>query len=170
LQLDDFPSLVLTFQPQEPLVSGHLRHPAVGAPQTPPGCGGEHTPFSNSEVTRMTTTETISSGLIEQQLLDCVRACADCAATCEACAKQCAQAGDASMATCIQLCLDCATTCLACIPLLARDSESYKELCRLCADLCDRCATECERYDDDKLRACAQACRHTAQMCRQMAS
>jgi hypothetical protein len=73
---------MLTFQRRESLASGHLQHPAVGPPQNHPAAAVSRPLSTNSEVTCMTTTETTSSGLIDQQLLDCIRACAECAAAC----------------------------------------------------------------------------------------
>jgi hypothetical protein len=64
-----------------------------------------------------------------------------------------------------------ANSAALCLPLLARNSDYYDQLCRICADACDACATECEQYDDDDfMRGCAQACRRCAEECRRLAA
>jgi hypothetical protein len=107
--------------------------------------------------------ETMTTQLVTGKVKEALGVVSDCAQT-----RDCMN--DPSMVDCARICLDCATVCAATAVLLARESKSYRTLCRVCADICDACAKECEKFDVEHCRVCARACRRCAEECRSLAA
>lgn len=100
----------------------------------------------------------------------CIDACNACASECEHCATACLAEEDVKMmARCIRLDRDCADICRMAAAWMARDSESAREICRLCAEVCRKCAEECARHEAEHCRRCAEACSRCADECEKMA-
>lgn len=71
----------------------------------------------------------------------------------------------------INLLMDCVNICEVAANFAIRDSNSYQQVCRLCAEICTRCADACDAFgkDDQNMQHCAQACRQCAEVCHTMA-
>lgn len=70
-----------------------------------------------------------------QQFQSCIRACYECAEACNHCAAACLQEQDVKMmARCIALDIDCAQVCELAAAVMARASESAKNVCGACAE------------------------------------
>jgi hypothetical protein len=109
--------------------------------------------------------------MAQPQYSACIEACNRCAEACHHCAASCLREPDVTaMARCIALDIDCAAMCQLAAGAMARDSESARSVCALCADICESCADECARHPMDHCRDCAAACRHCAEACRRMAA
>lgn len=101
----------------------------------------------------------------------CIEECLRCARACEECHTACLQEPDVqARITCMQHLNDCAEICFQAVALMARDSQSAKNFCNLCAAMCEACATECDKFQDTHCKECANICRSCAEVCRQMAS
>jgi hypothetical protein len=105
------------------------------------------------------------------QFVTCLRACDDTAAHCDFCASACLQDADPKpMDRCIALCIDAAAVCRLASAAMARDSESLRAVCGLCAQICETCANECARHPPEHCQLCAQSCMRCAQECRAVAN
>src|SRR5690625_2702527 len=101
----------------------------------------------------------------------CIEECLRCARACEECHTACLQEPDVqARITCMQHLNDCAEICFQAVALMARNSQSAKNFCNLCAAMCEACATECDKFQDTHCKECANICRSCAEVCRQMAS
>ncbi|HLG03593.1 MAG TPA: four-helix bundle copper-binding protein [Bacteroidia bacterium] len=98
-------------------------------------------------------------------------ALAQCAAECNHCATACLDEKDIMMLTrCIRLDIDCAEICSLAGGFVARGSESYKRVLKLCAEICEACAKECDTHTHmEHCSRCARACRDCADSCKNAA-
>lgn len=95
----------------------------------------------------------------------------DCATYCDLCTSACLREREVEkLAHCIRETIDCAEICRVTSALLARSSDSVRDLCRACAEVCARCAAHCEGLDYDHCRACARACRRAQEECEAIAA
>lgn len=105
------------------------------------------------------------------QFVTCIRACDDTTAHCEFTASTSLQEADPRpLARCIALCIDAAAVCRLASAAMARDSETLRPVCGLCAQICETCANECARHPAEHCQLCAQSCMRCAQECRALAN
>jgi len=100
----------------------------------------------------------------------CLLACSASAIASLRCASADLKESDVQLlARCIKLNNECAAFCLSTLEALARESESIKQICKLCAEICTACAVECEKHlHMDHCKICAEACRACAVECTKM--
>lgn len=99
----------------------------------------------------------------------CIEAFNVCATACNHCAASCLKEPDVKMMSkCIALDMDCAQMCTVAAAVMARGSEHYQEICKVCADICLSCGDECAKHDKTHCKECAKACNHCAEECRKM--
>lgn len=83
----------------------------------------------------------MATTILDDRVKSCSDARAECVEACEACARHCIEMAPAEMVQCVKLCLDVAVLCAACLPLLARSSPFWPQLCGLCAEAYEACAS-----------------------------
>ncbi len=103
------------------------------------------------------------------QMKTSIDACNNCAAMCNNCSSMSLKEKDVTaMSRCIQLNMECASICKAASQLMSMESESSKEICKICADICKKCGDECSKHNTDHCKKCAEACYKAADLCKKM--
>jgi hypothetical protein len=103
---------------------------------------------------------------------ECIDACIDARSARRSTMDYCMRQGGKMMnAALMRMLLDCSDTCGMCADMIMRDSDSMREMCRLCADMGTQCADMCAKMPtDSQMVACAEACRRAAAACRELAA
>ncbi|MFN2361634.1 MAG: four-helix bundle copper-binding protein [Marinobacter sp.] len=101
----------------------------------------------------------------------CIAACYRCASICDHCAVAClSEENVAQMARCIQMDMDCADACRFTAGAMARDSECFTTITRMCAEICKACGDECSKHDHEHCQDCARSCLECADICKELAA
>lgn len=110
---------------------------------------------------------------VSTEMRKCIDLCLDCHAVCtEVASRIMYNSMQHSEGKRLVVLLDCAQICLTHADFIARQSEHYSELAKLCADICRQCTKSCEQHvdADEKMKECASICRKCEESCRKMAS
>jgi len=102
----------------------------------------------------------------------CIDDCYSCATSCGTTLSYCLeQGGKHAEAKHIALMFDCSAICETAAGSMARNSDAYGQICRVCAQVCRACEKDCRSFrDDSTMQACVDACRTCAENCERMAA
>ena len=111
----------------------------------------------------------MSSALLDEMTLECLRSCTECHNVCLRTAVDEDVVGKI-MAGDLKLLLNCAEFCRTSADFLNVESLYRRDVCRVCSEICDNCAMMCEQSGLEAMLNCAATCRTCAESCRRMAA